>query len=175
MTQIETLATHAVGREARADMGKVVDAIRSIVQSLRISGRAAEQQLGISSAQLYILQELAEQPAQSINELAERTFTHQSSVSMVVSRLVESRLVTRTAARGDARRLSISLTPAGRALLRKAPDAAQTRLVEGLRSMSRSELHALAGHLSRLTDVIEQQTAAEGEETVMRPKVVRRA
>lgn len=175
MTPIQPLATHSVGREARADMGKVVDAIRSIVQSLRISGRAAEQQLGISSAQLYILQELAELPAQSINELAERTFTHQSSVSMVVSRLVEGHLVTRTAARSDARRLSISLTPAGRALLRKAPDAAQTRLVEGLRSMSRSELHALAGHLSTLTDVIEQQAAAEDEETILRPKVVRRA
>jgi len=156
-------------------MGKVVDAIRSIVQSLRISGRAAEQQLGISSAQLYILQELAEQPAQSINELAERTFTHQSSVSMVVSRLVEGRLVTRTAARGDARRLSISLTPAGRALLRKAPDAAQTRLVEGLRGLSRTELHTLAGHLSTLTDVIEEQIAAEDDETVLRPKVIRRA
>jgi DNA-binding MarR family transcriptional regulator len=164
-----------IGREARADMGKVVDAIRSIVQSLRISGRAAEHQLGISSAQLYILQELAEQPAQSINELAERTFTHQSSVSMVVSRLVEGRLVTRTAARGDARRLSISLTPAGRALLRRAPDAAQTQLVEGLQSMSRGELHALARHLGTLTSVIGEQSAAEDEEPVLRPKVVRRA
>jgi DNA-binding MarR family transcriptional regulator len=175
MAPAQPLTTFPIGREARADMGKVVDAIRSIVQSLRISGRAAEQQLGISSAQLFILQELAELPAQSINELAERTFTHQSSVSMVVSRLVESRLVTRTAARGDARRLSISLTPAGRALLRKAPDAAQTRLVEGLRSMSRAELHTLAGHLSTLTNVIGEQVAAEDEETELRPKIIRRA
>lgn len=175
MTHLRPLTTVPLGREARADMSKVVDAIRSIVQSLRISGRAAEHLLGISSAQLYILQELSEQPAQSINELAERTFTHQSSVSMVVSRLVEGRLVTRTAARGDARRLSISLTPAGRALLRKAPDAAQTQLVEGLRSLSRGELHALAGHLSTLTTLIGAQTAAEDEGHVLRPKVVRRA
>lgn len=173
---LQPLTAIPIGREARADMGKVVDAIRSIVQSLRISGRAAEQQLGISSAQLYILQELSEQSAQSINELAERTFTHQSSVSMVVSRLVESHLVTRTAARGDARRLSISLTPAGRALLRKAPDAAQTRLVDGLRSLSRHELHTLAGHLSTLTSVIGEQTAAEEEvHAVLRPKVIRHA
>jgi DNA-binding MarR family transcriptional regulator len=175
MMSHQTFSPSPIGREARADVGKVVNAIRSIVQSLRISGRAAEQQLGVSSAQLYILQELAQQPAQSINELAERTFTHQSSVSMVVSRLVESRLVTRTAARGDARRLSISLTPAGKALLRKAPDAAQTRLVEGLQSVSRSELHALAGHLSTLTAVIGEHIASENEGPVMRPRVVRRA
>jgi DNA-binding MarR family transcriptional regulator len=175
MASVHPLTTLPIGREARADMGKVVDAIRSIVQSLRISGRAAEHQLGISSAQLYILQELAELPAQSINELAERTFTHQSSVSMVVSRLVEGRFVTRTAAPGDARRLSISLTPAGRALLRKAPDAAQTRLVEGLRSMARTDLHTLAGHLSTLTGVIGEQAAAEDEESALRPKIIRRA
>ena len=165
-----------IGRDARADMVKVVDAIRSIVQSLRISGRATEQHLGISSAQLYILQELAERPAQSINELAERTFTHQSSVSMVVSRLVEHRLVSRTAARADARRLSISLTPSGKALVRKAPNAAQTRLIEALRALSRSELHALAGHLSTLTEVIGSQTAAdENEAPILRPRVARRA
>lgn len=156
--------TFPIGREASADIVKVVDAIRLIIQSLRISGRAAEQKLGISSAQLYILQELAEQPAQSINDLAERTYTHQSSVSMVVSRLVEHKLVTRHPSRGDARRLSISLTPTGRALLKKAPHAAQTRLIKGLRTLSRHELHALATELRTLTEVIEKQE--KGGETV---------
>lgn len=166
----------AIGRDSRANMVKVIDAIRSIVQSLRISGRAAEQHLGISSAQLYILQELAERSTQSINELAERTFTHQSSVSMVVSRLVEHKLVTRTAARTDARRLSISLTPSGRALVRKAPNAAQTRLIEGLRVLSRSELHALAGHLTTVTRAIgAQMVEDEGEEPILRTRVARQA
>src|SRR5215217_789053 len=98
----------------RSDMIMVVDSVRAIVKALRDSGRDTEQKLGITSAQLYVLQELKNRPA-SINELAARTFTHQSSVSMVVARLVENRLVTRTASRGDARKLSISLTAAGRA------------------------------------------------------------
>ncbi len=164
--------TFPIGRDASADIVNVVDAIRSIIQSLRISGRAAEQKLGISSAQLYILHELAERPAQSINDLAERTYTHQSSVSMVVSRLVEHRLVTRHPARGDARRLSISLTSTGRALLRRAPHAAQTRLIKGLRTLSRSELHALATQLRTLTEVIENQ---ENGESAVAEKESRRA
>lgn len=149
----------ARSRESRPEIVRVVDALRSIVQSLRISGRAAEQQVGISSAQLYILEELAERPAQSINELAERTFTHQSSVSMVVSRLVDSRLVSRSSAPGDARRLSISLTSAGRALLRKAPDTAQARLVEGLRALDKSELRGLADYLSTLDEILLENTS----------------
>lgn len=113
-----------------------------------------EQKLGITSAQLYVLQELQDSAALSINELAERTFTHQSSVSIVVSRLAESGLVIRTAARDDARRLSISLTPSGRALLRRAPDAAQMRLVKGLLKLSRAELKQLASNLSALTEML---------------------
>jgi tetratricopeptide (TPR) repeat protein len=63
--------------------------LREIVQALRESSRRAEQRLGISGAQLFVLEKLADAPSQSLNDLAARTFTHQSSVSTVVARLVE--------------------------------------------------------------------------------------
>ena len=144
-------------KDPQNDILVVVDSIRSIVQSLRISGREAEQRLGVSSAQLYVLQELRDRPALSINELAERTYTHQSSVSMVVARLVENGLVRRSIVRGDARRLSISLTAAGRSVLRRA-DGSQTALITAMRSMSRNQLRALAGNLNQLTSILEMQT-----------------
>jgi DNA-binding MarR family transcriptional regulator len=142
-----------------SEMTVILDSIRAIVKALRDSGRDTEQRLGITSAQLYVLQELREKPA-SINELAARTYTHQSSVSMVVARLVENRLVTRSAARSDARKVSISLTPAGRALVRKAPDAAQTRIMSALRSMSKSDLQSLSSGLESLTDIMAEQQKA---------------
>ena len=152
-----------IGRHAQADMTTVVDAIRSVVQSLRNSGRGAGKKLGISSAQLYVLEELAQGPALSINELAARTFTHQSSASMVVSRLVERRLVTRLSDQGDARKLSISLTASGRAILKKAPHAANTQLIAGLRTLSRSELKQLAQNLSVLTEIMNGQNAGTAD------------
>lgn len=152
----------AISRHAQVDMATVVNSIRAVVQGLRVSGRESEQRLGISGAQLYVLEELAESPALSVNELAARTFTHQSSASTIVSRLVERRLVTRTADRGDARKLSISLTPSGRALLKKAPHAAQTRLVTGLGMLSRGDLKQLAKNLSVLTEIMADQHATEG-------------
>ena len=144
--------------EYRDDMTGVVDSIRAIVKALRDSGRDAEQKLGITSAQLFVLQELRDQPA-SINELAERTYTHQSSVSMVVARLAEHRLVTRTAARSDARKLSVSLTPAGRAMLRKSPEAAQLRLTKALRQLSRNDLKLLSSQLGNLVSIMEGDAA----------------
>lgn len=131
----------------------VLDAIRRIVRALRESSRAAERAVGIGAAQLFVLQRIATAPGLSLNELAARTFTHQSSVSVVVSRLVERGLLTRTRGGGDdGRRISISATPAGRALLAQAPAAAQERLLAGLASMGAGSRRQLADLLGRLVD-----------------------
>ena len=138
---------------------KVVDSVRFIVQTLRNSARDSEQKLGISSAQLYVLNELQDERSLSITQLAERTYTHQSSVSMVVAKLVESRLVNRAATREDARKAAISLTPAGRAILRKSPESGQERIVNALKTMSRSELRALSSGLAMLTTRLNEDGA----------------
>ena len=112
-----------------------MNAVRSIVRALRINTRAIESKMGMSLAQLFVLQQLAERSANSLNELAERTATHQSSVSVVVRRLVESGYVSRTTSALDRRRLEIEVTPKGRQLLADAPTTVQTQLVDALRSL----------------------------------------
>ena len=71
--------TSAAGRDTR----DVMESLRRIVQALRESARRAEQEIGLSGAQLFVLATLSETPALSLNELAGRTRTHQSSVSTV--------------------------------------------------------------------------------------------
>src|SRR5205814_3089839 len=122
-TRVLTLpASPVADQRAIAD---IMDGVRSVVRALRINTRAIEKQLGISLAQLWVLQILAEKSAESLNELAVATATHQSSVSVVVRRLVEREFVTRTTANEDKRRVKIELTEAGRSLLGKAPPTVQ--------------------------------------------------
>src|SRR5918912_3521326 len=132
------------------EVATVIDALRAINQTLRRSERLAEQRLGISGAQLLVLQELASAPAQSLGELAERTFTHHSSVSVVVSRLVEAGLVVREPSPEDTRRAVIQLTPRGRQVLRHAPVAAQAELILKVSKLPRATLVALAEALELL-------------------------
>jgi DNA-binding MarR family transcriptional regulator len=127
-----------------------LDAIRRIIRVLRLSSGRTERELGIGSAQLFVLQQLASAPAGSVNELAQRTYTHQSSVSVVVRRLVEQGLVTRRPAPDDGRRRELSLTAAGRRLVARAPVPAQVRLIEGLESLRPGELATLRGLLGRV-------------------------
>src|SRR5436305_1160347 len=117
----------------------VLDSIRQIVRSLRVASRAAEKDVGLSSAQLLVLQRLARVKSMSLNELSQQTQTHQSSTSVVVSKLVSRGLVVRVQSKSDARRLELSLTPKAKTLVNKIPHAAQDRLVDSLERLSKNE------------------------------------
>ena len=133
-----------------------MDAVRHLVRALSASARAVEHSTGISGAQLFLLRQLADTGTPlSVNELAERTRTHQSTVSGVLTRLVARRLVTRTTAPDDARRVAITLTARGRALAADAPPTAQTQILHGLTAIPATER-------ARLADTLEAWLEASG-------------
>ena len=141
----------APGSETRA----VLDAIRRIVHALRESSRWAEKHVGLSGAQLFVLQTLAESPAVSLNDLAGRTHTHQSSVSTVVTRLVERGYVRRSQSTRDRRTVMLSLASRGRTLVRRAPDAAQERLIRGIEQLPKARRRQLASSLGELAGLMD--------------------
>jgi DNA-binding MarR family transcriptional regulator len=131
----------------------ILDAIRRILKSLRESSRIAENELGLSGAQLLVLQFLKSGKPLSINELAERTQTHQSSVSVVVSRLADANLVKRQPSERDGRRVEIGLTAHGAKLLgKKAPKLAQEKLFGAIATLPVAKQKQLA---LLLTQVVE--------------------
>jgi DNA-binding MarR family transcriptional regulator len=144
-------AESAVPDEAR----EVLNSLRQIVRSLRVSSRAAEQTVGLSGAQLFVLQCLARRSPCSVNELAAHTATDQSSVSVVVSRLVALGHVRRSASKADRRRVELTLSRSGRALLGSAPEATQDRLIAALALLPKAELKVLSSLLGKVVDAAE--------------------
>jgi DNA-binding MarR family transcriptional regulator len=135
-----------------------MDALRRIMRALRRSGRLAESRLGISAAQLFVLHEVSAGEA-SITELAARTLTHQSSVSLVVTRLERAGLVARRPDGRDRRRTRVVLTAAGRRRLARAPEVLQVRLLASLARLTPSERSTLARALEKLVDAVEKTHA----------------
>ena len=133
----------------------MLDGVRRIVHALRASSRRAEQDVGLSGAQLFVLQRLADAPALSVNDLAARTHTHQSSVSTVVAKLVEKGLVRRMPAADDARRVELSLAPRARRLIDRGPDVAQARLVHGVERLTPVRRRQLASTLAELAQAMD--------------------
>lgn len=140
---------------ATDDARRVLNSLRLIVRSLRVSSRNAEQQVGLSGAQLFVLQCLARRSPCSVNELASYSATDQSSVSVVVSRLVAKGYVKRVASKLDRRRAELTLSPSGRALLSSAPEAAQDRLLAALAKLKKAEAAQLSRLLGKLVELAE--------------------
>jgi DNA-binding MarR family transcriptional regulator len=128
---------------------EALDALRQIVQTLRV-GRAGQPRAGLSTAQLFALQQIAEHPGASVNDIAALTFTHQSSVSVVIQRLVRQRLVAKLPSGDDRRRHQLALTATGRRLLRRAPVAVQEHLIAAIASLDAADRRVLARSLGAI-------------------------
>jgi DNA-binding MarR family transcriptional regulator len=149
--------------DSSGEVRDILNAIRRLVRTLRVSARAAEQEVGLSGAQLFVLQTIGKTDALTLGALAERTITDPSSVSVVVGRLVARGLVKRKRDPEDARRLRLSLTASGRTIFRRAPDAAQERLLEALGKLPAAQQRTLA----KLLVVLTAEMGLEGGEAPM--------
>jgi DNA-binding MarR family transcriptional regulator len=146
------------------DSQRILDSIRRLVRQLRLADRSAQSAVGLSGAQLFVLQELGKTPALSLGALAQRTRTDQSSVSVVVTRLVDAGLVSRERDERDARRLVLTLTRAGRALLQKAPPAMQQKILAALEELAVADRRRFA---DLFEEVIEHLGGEEGPAPMM--------
>jgi DNA-binding MarR family transcriptional regulator len=144
------MGAHA-NRDATA---AVMTALRKLVQYLRLADRETEARAGVSAAQAFVLRSLADAPARSLAELASRTFTDQSSVSTVVSKLVDRRLVARKLSASDRRRAELRLTAAGERVARSAPRSPQPRIADAIRALSASRRTEIVRALDLLVDAI---------------------
>jgi DNA-binding MarR family transcriptional regulator len=134
------------------DAQKVLDHFRVIVKSLREASSASEKSIGISTAQAFVLQKISESPTSlSINELATLTHTHQSSVSVVVNKLVKAKLVERTPSATDARVSEVRLSQAGKKRMgKKILPRIQQKLIDGVNGLTLDERRGLVVGLNAL-------------------------
>lgn len=128
--------------------------LRTLVAALGRSARSVESRTGFTNAQLFLLRQLATAERMSVNDLARLARTSQSTVSSVLGRLVRAGLVVHRRAADDGRRAELSLTPAGRRLLRRAPTPPTESLFEALESLTDPEARALATGLLALLKLL---------------------
>ncbi|MBS1958493.1 MAG: MarR family transcriptional regulator [Bdellovibrionales bacterium] len=123
-----------------------------------------EKSVGLSTAQIFVLQKLAERKKPlSVNELAELTMTHQSSVSVVISKLVQRRLVDRIVSETDNRSIGVMISKQGEYLLSKSPPSVQELLVKALDQLTKRERDGLVTGFQALL----QKAGLEAEDAPM--------
>jgi DNA-binding MarR family transcriptional regulator len=139
-----------MARQASTQQAVALQCIRALVKALHQSARAVERRTGVTNAQIFILRQLATTDGLSINAIAERALTGQNTVSTIVARLASRSLVRRGHVLSDGRRVVVTLTPAGRRLLRHAPEPPTERLLAALARMPISSVSALGRTIKAL-------------------------
>jgi len=135
----------------------------SALQKLRIVIRASqrhsawiEKQCGVSGAQLWIMQELQDEPGLRVGEIAARLAVHQTTVSNLLDSLQKRGYVIKQRDPGDMRAVKLALSEQGDDLLLLAPKPARGLLPEALRQMDAQGLKQLDEGLQSLLDSIDQ-------------------
>jgi MarR family transcriptional regulator, organic hydroperoxide resistance regulator len=114
-----------------------------------------QRQAGLSAPQAWALTILAAEPGLALGELAGRMHAHPSTVSGIVDRLVGRHAVDRRPDPEDRRGVRLSLTTAGRRLLRRSPAPVQAGLQRALQEMPPRRLRQLRRALEEIVQASE--------------------
>ncbi len=164
---------------AMDDAKAILNRVRQLVRALRSFDKQAQSRYGLGAAQMFILHVLQHDEELSMNELADRTATDQSSASLAAGKLVAEGYVRRTVSEEDRRQVRLSLTPKGRALVKRSPPAAQERILESVRAMPAADRAQLMALLDRLMTGMETDDGRppmlfQDEPETKRPRRTRR-
>jgi DNA-binding MarR family transcriptional regulator len=125
---------------------------RLIINSAKRHFKWVEKQCGISGAHLWALWEIHQSPGLRVSELSAAMAFHQSTVSNLVDKLEKAKLVQRARSDKDQRVVTLSLTDAGRKLLRRAPKPARGMLAETMHHLPEELLVSLDQMLKRVLE-----------------------
>jgi DNA-binding MarR family transcriptional regulator len=129
---------------------QVLMKFRLIINTAKQHFKWVEERCGINGTQLWVLCELRRSPRMGVSELAAAMAMHQSTVSILVNKLVTAKLVKRVRSTVDQRAVTLSITESGSRLLAKAPQPARGMLYESLHRLPEHTLLSLDGLLGQV-------------------------
>ena len=142
------------------EIAEVVNSLRRLFKAINEYSKRIFKRTGLSGPQVWALTVLANEPALSHGELAERLFAHRSTVTGIVDRLEAGGMVVRTTDPDDRRGIRLSLTSRGHRVLKKSPPPVQIGLRRALERLPTAQLR----RLRRMLQAVVQETAAAGVE-----------
>lgn len=133
----ETLSKH------EADVLQAVMNFRQIIGTAKQHFQRVQAECDLSGAQLWALWQIDASPGLKVGELARHLSIHQSTASNLLDQLQRKDLIVRDRKDTDQRVVRVSLTPAGKAILQKAPGPARGVLPDAIDRLSEDALQQL--------------------------------
>ena len=124
--------------------------IWALDHSLHVASKRMASSFGITGPQRLVVRLIGRHPQISAGELARVLHVHKSTITGVVQRLEARGLVRRITDAGDARRIQLTLTEAGRRVAGPVPGTVEAAVKRVLGSIDQRRLDATRAVLERL-------------------------
>jgi len=128
-----------------------------IFKALQRQLSTVEKSFGISGSQIAILHEIAKNPNIGTSELSKRLHIHQSTCSLLITKLIKKKLITKIQSKDDHRMVMLKLNEAALKLLKKVPKPTEGLLTDALKSLTSAQLNELKKDLKIIVKQIEQK------------------
>lgn len=154
-------ASRSKTTEIPASLGAPVEFLRllwAVDHGLQSSSKRMARSLGVTGPQRLVIRIVGHIPGISPGGLAEILHVHPSTLTGVLTRLVDHGLLTRRADTRDRRRMVLTLTDKGRAINRSTAGTVEAGVRRMLASVSSADLEASARVLRRLAGDLEEQS-----------------
>ena len=129
---------------------------RLVFNAVKTHFQQLEKRSGLGGSQVWALSIIREQPGIGTGALAQAMDIHQSTASNLVKSLLERELIEQRKSGTDRRSVLLTLLPAGRAVLKKAPAPFSGVLPDALAQLDRTTLNSLNRDLDKLLAVLKK-------------------
>lgn len=134
---------------------EIVVALRRITRAIGLRSRTLLQDYGLTVPQLMALQTIARLQPVMTSEIAKRIHLGQPTVTGILNRLENRRLIRRTRGDQDRRSVNVSLTGEGERILSDAPSPLQNQFQQELSKLKEWERTQILATLQRIADMMD--------------------
>jgi len=136
---------------------EVLTALRRLIRATDLHSRHLEKTVGLTAPQLLLLQLLRQHGQVTAGWLAKEMNLSQATVTTVMDRLEERKLVARSRSDEDKRKVFASLTESGEKLLVNAPTLLQQHFIRQFQDLQNWEQTQILTVLQRVAQMMDAQ------------------
>jgi DNA-binding MarR family transcriptional regulator len=137
------------------DVLELMRVIWALDHALQSRSKAMARSLGVTGPQRFVLRVVERSPGTTSGELAEYLHLHPSTLTGVLQRLEQRKLLTRERDPRDARRVRLALTPRGKEVLNRRRASVEAVVRQAIGREERAAVSTAVEVLRRLTSALE--------------------
>lgn len=134
---------------------EVLICLRKIIQSIELHSRYLVREVGLTGPQLIILQTVGQFGELTVGEIAKSISLSQATVTGILERLEARGCIVRQRDETDRRRVMVTTTPAGDALIAQSPPLMQQDFIDRFTELQEWEQTMILAGLQRLVSLLD--------------------